>query len=675
MLSPGANQLMIFHLRNGKSKAGLINLLHYIPLLQNPPLHLAIMVASDSPLAMYCPSHKQGDAYGTHDDLAAAIAKFRMTAYMWQAMTAEDMRLKGLGRRTFRLDEEWAADTVSREFCNAPMQPLHREGIMRTTAKIHVVRSSATVNQIRRDNGSVPWRCFVDALKEAKGPFQSSTRPVVAGIMLDWPYRDQSTVRDGGASGRHDANGVSFGLSGGDLTFSWPRFVEEVADCLADTTSPGSSIRESYHRCASMWETCAIGQGALLLAVGQAFGLSRHPGIMAHGYALDWPKNFLAETAYSCCLRASGMIVSDSTRNTAHWDLADALVLRRLRHFRLPSDSLKAAFHRSEKPGFCWKRDEETGGAILEISSLGGIARISFNGEAEACPTVGHPVKSVEIQEEGLVKRFNRNAPLSLSIVGVNGEETRKKNVWQTPPSIEAIKIPGTGMMLEKRFVIGAGGTGDWNDMKPWVQLLRDKGPDGKIHGAVRMDLYVGCSWQGSRVKYEDGHTGQWGMPPDSTESLFQHWIHGIDLGRDGPISMVECNRGKRWTSVIFGIKFHLANGTSQGELNLSSHSYEALCTDDGYDYGDDGYSYGDDGYGYMNDGHDYSDDDATMDDEKACGVVKLAPRADEVIVGFFGKNRQYGGVAQFGIITAPKELGLDGLPDAVFDLPELKTG
>lgn len=85
-----------------------------------------------SPLLIDCPPHKGGGISSAHADVDAAIAKFRMTAYMWQAMTAEDMRMKGLGRRSFRLDEEWTVDTVSREFSNAShTDSLHAEGAMR----------------------------------------------------------------------------------------------------------------------------------------------------------------------------------------------------------------------------------------------------------------------------------------------------------------------------------------------------------------------------------------------------------------------------------------------------------------------------------------------------------------------------------------------------------------
>lgn len=55
-----------------------------------------------------------------------------MTAYMWQAMTAEDLRCHGVGRRTFRLEEEWTSDTVSRDFINASHgQTLRSEDAMR----------------------------------------------------------------------------------------------------------------------------------------------------------------------------------------------------------------------------------------------------------------------------------------------------------------------------------------------------------------------------------------------------------------------------------------------------------------------------------------------------------------------------------------------------------------
>ena len=56
--------------------------------------------------------------------------------------------------------------------------------------------------------------------------------------------------------------------------------------------------------------------------------------------------------------------------------------------------------------------------------------------------------------------------------------------------------------------------------------------------------------------------------------------------------------------------------------------------------------------------------------------VIRLEPASHEVIVGFYGRSmmRDGVGVTEFGIITVAKTTGLDGLPDAVYDLPELKN-
>ena len=73
-----------------------------------------------------------------------------MTAYMWQALTAEDMRSKGPGRRSFQFDEEWAIDTLSRDFLQAKYDDsLESESVMQSTAKIHIIRSSRTTGELR----------------------------------------------------------------------------------------------------------------------------------------------------------------------------------------------------------------------------------------------------------------------------------------------------------------------------------------------------------------------------------------------------------------------------------------------------------------------------------------------------------------------------------------------
>jgi len=111
--------------------------LHYLPLLQTPPVHLAVILARDSEGSFEAPP----DRPNTLDD---AISRFRMAAYLWQMYTAEQLfrnfpgaKGQGLGsaRRSFRLEEEWTDDTLS----------LQESGARRMTAKIHVVTSPLSV--------------------------------------------------------------------------------------------------------------------------------------------------------------------------------------------------------------------------------------------------------------------------------------------------------------------------------------------------------------------------------------------------------------------------------------------------------------------------------------------------------------------------------------------------
>jgi hypothetical protein len=110
--------------------------LHCLPLLQNPPIHLAVVLANDSEGRFESPPDRPS---GLED----AVKKLRMAAYLWQAYTAEQMYRYfpgtpgngGSARRSFRLEEEWAEDTLS----------LQEADVWRMTAKVHIVRSELTV--------------------------------------------------------------------------------------------------------------------------------------------------------------------------------------------------------------------------------------------------------------------------------------------------------------------------------------------------------------------------------------------------------------------------------------------------------------------------------------------------------------------------------------------------
>lgn len=113
--------------------------LHYLPLLQNPPVHLAIVLARDSAGTFEAPVDRP-------NGLEEAVKRLRVAGLLWQAYTAEQLfRVfpSGLSRgeshrRSFRLEEEWMKDTLS----------LQESEVWRPSIKIHVVKSALTTEGI-----------------------------------------------------------------------------------------------------------------------------------------------------------------------------------------------------------------------------------------------------------------------------------------------------------------------------------------------------------------------------------------------------------------------------------------------------------------------------------------------------------------------------------------------
>ncbi|KAL1801525.1 hypothetical protein ACET3X_001867 [Alternaria dauci] len=638
MLSPGQNILEFAYVCNDCLEHTIEMSVNYIPLLQYPPLHLAIMVASDSPCLIDCPPSKAAGISSAHSDLQAAIAKLRMAAYMWQSMTAEDLRLQGAGRRSFRLDEEWTADTISRDFINAQADgALDSEGAMRSTAKVNIVRSSRTVKEIRdkqvaQQNPSARSKndlfdYFLDALKEQGGPFASEARPIVAGLILDSHYNvSQKLILGHAALGCHNPDGISLGMFGSHLAYSWPRFLEEVTSCLTDVRAPGDKVGNDNGECDTMWEACAIGQGAFLHEVGHALGSPHRSGIMERGYAQDWPKNFLPRTAYSGYLGTEGVLVDPrSTPNNARWNLADALSFRMLPHFRLPVDPIISDEERRASPDVSVEQTDEDSPSKLVIGSSSGIVRFTFNHTMPTQPLgwIQNAPKRIEYTESSLEERFDRSEPLHLNVLAYNGKETNVGNVWKLLASKTFIRIPGSDIRFSKRLAFS-----DESDAPryEWAQLLHEKGKDGKLYRAVSIDLRVGCIWDGGVVKYADGHTSHWGpMRVRGRKHHFGgHASEKLRLPEGVEISCVEVNFRD-------GVRLHLSNGTSAGELNARGYSK----------------------------------------------TVRLTPSPDEIIVGFYGKSERGGGfcgVEEFGIITVKRDVGIAGLPENVWDMKELRN-
>ena len=144
-LNPGPNKLRFDFtspkLENSNSSNPIHSsylTLHMLPSLIAPPLQLIVLLAKDSPETFDAvPARVEKEGNG----LETAIRKFRMAAYLWQAFTAEQMYRNKLGRRVFRMEEEWVTGTSNYRD--------RENGTMRSEAKVHIIRCDKTVAEIR----------------------------------------------------------------------------------------------------------------------------------------------------------------------------------------------------------------------------------------------------------------------------------------------------------------------------------------------------------------------------------------------------------------------------------------------------------------------------------------------------------------------------------------------
>ncbi|KAF7718243.1 Uncharacterized protein PECH_002058 [Penicillium ucsense] len=654
MLSPGKNSL-VFNLYRYQKICGSAEIsVNYVPLLQLPPLHLAILVAKDSPLLIDCPPVKYGSISTAHSGLDAAIAKFRMSAYMWQALTAEDLRQKDLGRRSFRLDEEWTSNSSLRKsYQRAPGDARQ----MGAVAKVHIVRSDKTVAQLRDANvaqqnsrGSdcdVLHRYFEDALRDSGAPFDSASRPVVAGLILDSHYsNEQSLITGHAALGCHKPNGISLGIFGSHLTYAWPRFLEEVPACLTDLTAPGETVGNDNGECDTLRGACFVGQGAFLHEVGHAFGAEHTTGIMARGYSKTWGVNFIQHAD------------NPKLENAAKWDLQDALKFKMMPHFALPHDAPVTQQFREaqvQMEVILTKKvasDPESTCEGLKITCSAGLARIEIASDSPHDDAVHQFINKsnhTEFQLVDIRNKYNQAYPLRIVALGMNGKRRVVANVWAMLKDIPFISIPGSDLVLEKKSVRcqDLDSTLEDTEVCKWAMLLHRRGKDGQLHRATSIDLRVGCTMDGAVVYYADGKHANCGPARNSDGTTHRFGGHASEDHRipaGETISQIRiCKRADGWGG-LSGIRMTLSNGDSWGYLNDNP-------------YGDD---------------EDEQDNQSDAQEEEDENIVTLEPADGEVIVGFYGtSDRQSGFTQEFGILTAPRDIEL---PAQVYDMAELRN-
>ncbi|KAI0053253.1 hypothetical protein FA95DRAFT_1552769 [Auriscalpium vulgare] len=615
-LQPGP-QALTFSFNGEPDNATTVTNIAYLPLLHVPPLHLAIMVAKDSQQRMDCPPEKA--ATPTHNDLEAAKKKMRTWAYMCQAFTAEEMRKNGFGRRSFRLDEEWAQDTLS---------TVDDDPTFRVTAKIHVVKTEHTMAQLRdphraqqnpnANQSGALYDIFHEALKSYGGPFQvfsgEGEGPVVAGHIFDSHFNPKLNLITahaalGGTGGPHSK--VHLGMFGSHTHWAWPRNIEEIVPALLDATrvTSRSLVGNDNGECGTFWETCCIGQGAALHEVGHAFGLPHQTsGIMRRGY-VDWNRSFVAKESYNARRKSpAAPTVPAETEN--HWHLADMLHLATHHMFALPGDEPpKPRAPISARPHL----------EHVTVSSPAGIAHVAWTRNDRLLkqedmraqkPTAldfkfddVHREFDPPVNEKAGEAVVEKSAQkLSVTIIAGDGAQKVINDFWEYSSS-SFVPLPNCDFAVNKKSVVSGppeGSHGSW----AWAVLLSKLNSSGDVVKAIKIVVHKGLWFDGLYIHYDDG----------SVETT-------------GP--KVQAN-GQRRQLGGNPTAIHLRSGES------ITHAYVSAGEP----------------YGFVNKVKLYKDAEGKDD-----RYEELRPDVGEVIVGFYGKNQHDDGFCptiEFGILTIP---------------------
>ncbi|KOS18051.1 putative zinc metalloproteinase [Escovopsis weberi] len=378
-LQPGANRIRLEFscpkLANatGPNSIHVSHLtLHMMPTLGSPPLQLAILLAKDSPATFDAvPARAEREGNG----LQTAIKKFRMSAYLWQAYTAEQMARQKLGRRTFRFEEEWTTGTAN-----------HRDresGAMRSEAKVHVIWSDKTVEELRDlnkaqqyDKGTDRGALFgiaIDALRKHFHPL-AGQKQYVAVLLLDAHWdKDVKTIRGHAALGG-GAGDLQLGIFGSHCLQSYPSCFEEVVPAFTDCTPTDTNhVANDANDAGSSWEAANIGIGAHLHEVGHLFGCPhQESGIMLRDYVV-LNRSFVTREAYSTRTKFKGGRVSQN--DECAWHRLDCLRFRAHPAFKLPND---VPLHPDESV----QAYAVDGGNVLVVAATG-ISFVEIFGEGD----------------------------------------------------------------------------------------------------------------------------------------------------------------------------------------------------------------------------------------------------------------------------------------------------
>ncbi|KEY64388.1 hypothetical protein S7711_06417 [Stachybotrys chartarum IBT 7711] len=309
--------------------------IHMLPALNTPPLQLAILLAKDSPGTYDAvPARADREGHG----LEMAVRKFRMSAYLWQAFTAEQMWRNKLGRRVFRLEEEWTSGSSTQRDLET--------GTMRSEARIHIIRSDKTLAEIRDLNSAQKhaktstrnalFDTAAEAVKQYFNPLPGQ-KQYVSVMLLDSHWDKEAQTVLGHAAMGGSAGDLHLSIFGSHCLQSYPASLEEVVPAFTDCTPTDTNyVANEGNDAGSSWEAANMGIGGHLHETGHLFGCPhQEAGVMYRDYVV-LNRSFVAREAFSTRTKTRGGLALQE--DECGWHRLDCLRFRTHPAFRLPND-------------------------------------------------------------------------------------------------------------------------------------------------------------------------------------------------------------------------------------------------------------------------------------------------------------------------------------------------
>lgn len=524
---PGVNRLRFDFLSPKLSNGNTSNPVHttfitlnMIPMTNSPPLHLVILQAKDSPGRFDSPPakiEKEGNG------LETAIKKFRMAGYLWQAFTSEQMDRARMGRRVFRLEEEWQTGTSSTDDA--------AKGVMRSEARIHVIRCDRTVAELRdldiaqqNPEAKRKGELFSIAMEAVEAHFKPSPGQTIYAsvLLLDSHWDKEAKIITGHAALGGGTEQIRLAIFGSHALHSYPTCIEEVVPAFTDCTPTDvECVGNDCNEAGTNWENACIGIGAHLHETGHLFGCPHQAnGIMLRDYT-TLNRTFTVREPYSTRTQSKGGLVLRKDECT--WHRLDTLRFRDHPCFRSSQDPPRSA----DPSVQVWP--VENGKVMITASSGLSFAEIYSDGE-ESChhwieygdgrPDKPTP-KQICLTEADIRTRLpeeKKKAKLRLQIKSVGGGSQEIDDFCLLASKTSTLKLPN-GQMAFRSFKIGSSQLGGSAEQEVILE--------SSIHQTrvlTQVKVYHGFALDGIEFVYENSTSQLFGTrggaPGGSTFNL-----------------------------------------------------------------------------------------------------------------------------------------------------------